>query len=89
MLIVRPVEITDAVLTATDVPEMDEAEFVFGTTYIVGDRVMVTTAGVHAVFVSLVPANQGNGVKKALLMASLAKLNATRSCCRNKLTPLL
>lgn len=60
MIILRPVTVTDAILTATDVPEADEAEFLIGTTYALGDLVMVTTTGVHSVFQSLVGGNIGN-----------------------------
>lgn len=60
MIIIRPVEITDAVLTANDVPETDEAEFLIGTSYSIGDLVMVTTTGVHEIFQSLTGSNAGN-----------------------------
>lgn len=60
MIIIRPVEITDAVLTATDVPENDEAEWSVVTSYSSGDTEMVTTDGVHSVYVSLQDTNLGN-----------------------------
>ena len=60
MIIIRPVDITDSVLSATDVPEADEAEFVLGTTYALDDVVMVTTSGVHSIFISLQNSNTGN-----------------------------
>lgn len=61
MIIVRSVEVTDAILTSTDVPEADESEFDIGTTYVsIGEKVMVTTSGVHEIFVNLTTSNLGN-----------------------------
>ena len=60
MIIIRPVEITDTVLTFSDVPENDEAEWLVGTSYNEGDRVMRTVAGTHSVYISLQNGNIGN-----------------------------
>lgn len=63
MIIIRPVDIADAVLVSSDVPETDESEWLVGTTYALGDRVMVTSAtepNVHSVYVSLQASNTGN-----------------------------
>lgn len=60
MIIIRPVQITDAVLTASDVPETDQPEWAIGTTYAEGDLVMRTTPGTHSVYVSLQGSNLGN-----------------------------
>ena len=60
MNIISPVQVTDAVLTSSDVPENDAPEFDIGTTYALNDKVMVTTAGVHSVYVSLIASNTGN-----------------------------
>lgn len=43
MKIIRPIEITDAILTGSSVVEDDYDEFVMGTTYSEGDTVMVTS----------------------------------------------
>ena len=57
MIIIRPVEILDAVLTATDVPEADAPEWLIGTSYITDDEVMVTTEtdldNNHSIFIAL------------------------------------
>lgn len=60
MNIIRPVTITDSVLTSSNVPETDAAEFLIGTSYALDDEVMVTTNGVHSIYISLQAANQGN-----------------------------
>lgn len=60
MNIIRPVTITDTVLTSSNVPEADAAEFLIGTSYALDDEVMVTNDGVHSIYISLQPANQGN-----------------------------
>ena len=60
MIILRPVEVTDAVLIASDVPENDEAEWDIATSYSEGDTEMRTVSGVHSVYVSLQNANLGN-----------------------------
>ena len=60
MIIIRPIVINDAVLTATDVTETDEDEFSLITSYSIDDTVMVTTDLVHSIFVSLTDNNVGN-----------------------------
>ncbi len=60
MIIIRTVPVTDAVLTSSDVPENDETEFTLGATFNLDDRVMVTTVGVHSIFISLINSNLGN-----------------------------
>ena len=60
MNIIRPVEITDTILVASDVPETDAAEYNPATTYAVDAEVMRTTAGVHSIYVSLQGSNTGN-----------------------------
>jgi len=60
VILVKPVTITDAMLTATDVAEADYAAYNAGTAYALGDRVIVTSAGVHKVYESLQASNTGN-----------------------------
>ena len=60
MNIIRPVTITDTVLTSSNVPEADAAEFSLGTSYALDAEVMVTTDGVHSIYISLQAANLGN-----------------------------
>lgn len=58
LTIIPPLAITPAMLTATDVPETDHAEWSSGTTYALGDRVIV--AAQHKVFQSLAASNTNN-----------------------------
>lgn len=51
-----PVQITDAMLTDTDVPEADHAAWVSGTTYALGDRCIKN----HVIWESAQAANTGN-----------------------------
>lgn len=60
MIIIRPVEVTDAILTSSDVPETDAAEYNPATTYALDAVVMRTVAGTHSVYVSLQNSNTGN-----------------------------
>jgi hypothetical protein len=53
------VEVTDAMLISTDVPEADYAVWGAGTTYALGDRVIVTT-GAHKIYESLAAGNIGH-----------------------------
>lgn len=57
LVVVKPVVVTDAMLTGTNVPEADHAAWSAATTYALGDRVIVTSVGVHKIFESLAPAN--------------------------------
>jgi len=59
MEIIPPMEMTDARLTSSDVPENDEAEWNIATAYIIDDLVMVTDDGVHNIY-SCTVANTGN-----------------------------
>ena len=57
LLILRPQPITDAILTASDVPETDAPEWAVGTTYALGD--IVKLASTHSLYESGDPANLG------------------------------
>lgn len=57
LLVLRPVDMTDAILTASDVPETDAPEYNPATTYGLGDIVQLTSA--HSVYESGDPANLG------------------------------
>lgn len=63
MIIIPPVEITDAILSATNIPEPDTgngdpAEWLIGTTYAADDEVTVSTD--HLIYVSVQAGNTGN-----------------------------
>ena len=64
LTIIRPLPITDAILDVsgsppvTNVPENDYAEWAVGTTYALGDRVILTST--HRVYESLQASNTGN-----------------------------
>jgi hypothetical protein len=58
LTIVRPLAITDTILDSTDVPENDYAEWNVGTTYDVGDRVILVST--HRIYESLQSSNTGN-----------------------------
>ncbi len=53
--VVKPFDITDAMLISTDVPETDYAEWSSGTTYALGDRRII--AATHTVWESLAGSN--------------------------------
>lgn len=53
MKIIRPITITDAILTSSNVAENDYAAYNAGTTYVGGDRCIVTTTNVHKIYESL------------------------------------
>lgn len=57
LAIVKPLPITDAMLTACDVPENDYAAWAAGTTYALGARVIVVAT--HQVYESLQAGNVG------------------------------
>lgn len=59
MKMIRPVSVTDSVLTSSTVPETDYAAYSSGTTYSIGTKVIVTT-GVHRVYESLQNGNVGH-----------------------------
>ena len=58
MKLVRPIEITDANLTSTNVPETDHAVYVPETAYAEGDTIIVIAT--HKIYESLQSANTGN-----------------------------
>lgn len=58
LTVVRPTEITPAMLVSTNVPETDYAEWASGTTYAAGDRVIL--AAQHKVYQSIAAGNVGN-----------------------------
>ena len=60
MKIIRPYAITDAILTACNVPETDYPEYVPGTTYTNGTRVIVIGSNVHTIYESLQAGNIGH-----------------------------
>ena len=60
MKVIKSQAVTDTTLTTTDVPENDYAEWLIGTTYGDGDRVIVTTPNIHNIYESVQSANVGN-----------------------------
>ena len=58
MQIIDPVAVTDETLTAASLAEDDHAEWLVGTTYNLGDRVIVVS--VHKVFESAINSNTGH-----------------------------
>lgn len=52
MQLIKPVVVTDSVLTATNIPETDYAVWNSGTSYVVGDRVISTVT--HRIYEALV-----------------------------------
>lgn len=58
LAIVEPITVTDAMLSATDVPEADYAAWSSVTTYAIGDRVIVTAQ--HKVYESVAASNLNN-----------------------------
>ena len=71
--IVKPLEITDAILISSTVPEADYAAWASVTTYAIGDRVIV--AADHAIYESMADANTGNVPKTSI--SKWAKVSAT------------
>ena len=59
MQIIKPVTVTNSILTSSNVAENDYAEWAVGTTYNVGDKVIVIGT-THKVYESLVASNLGN-----------------------------
>ena len=59
MQIIKPVTVTNTILTSSNVPENDFAEWVTGTTYATGTKVIVIGTA-HKIYESLVGGNQGN-----------------------------
>ena len=60
MKAIKPISITDAMLTSSNVTENDYTEYIPGTIYGVGDLVIITTVGIHKVYESLRAANHNN-----------------------------
>ena len=60
MKVIKSQAVTDTTLTVTDVPENDYAEWLVGTTYADGDRVIVTTPNIHTIYESAQDSNTGN-----------------------------
>ena len=58
MQVIEPLTITDSILTSSNVPEDDYAEWSSGTTYNLGDRVIVVS--VHKVYESATNSNTNN-----------------------------
>lgn len=58
MDIIKPITVTDSVLTATNIAENDYAEWLSTTTYALGDRVISTTT--HRVYESVIGSNLNN-----------------------------
>jgi len=58
MQIIKPVTVTDAILSNSNVPENDHAEWDIGTTYASGDKVI--SISTHSIYESLVDGNIGN-----------------------------
>lgn len=57
LAVVKPIAVTPSMLISTDVPETDYAEWAAGTTYAIGDRVIV--AAQHKIYQSAVASNVG------------------------------
>lgn len=57
LTVVKPIAVTPSMLVSTDVPETDYAEWDVGTTYAVGDRVIV--AAQHKIYQSAIAENVG------------------------------
>lgn len=58
MKVIPPVLVTDAMLTASNVPEADHPEWAVGTTYPMGYRVIIAAA--HRIYESVADDNVGN-----------------------------
>lgn len=60
MIIVRPMPVNDAALTACNIPEDDYTAWTVGATYAAGERVRVVAADVHKIYESLQAGNIGH-----------------------------
>lgn len=60
MIIIEPQVVTDAVLTASNVPESDHPAYAPATTYAIGDKVIVVGVDIHKIYESLQSTNTGN-----------------------------
>lgn len=59
MKIIRPITITDSILTSNNVAENDHAAYAAGTTYALGVRIIDVSANVHNIYESLQAGNLG------------------------------
>jgi hypothetical protein len=71
MKIIRPITITDAMLTASNVAETDgdSGEWAVGTAYHDGDTVRVTTTGIHKIYECLTNVTGGSSPEVDVLAA--------------------
>ena len=71
MKIIRPITLTDAMMTASNVPETDgtAGEWAVGTPYTDGQTVRVTTAGVHKIYECLTNVTGGSSPEADVLAA--------------------
>lgn len=79
MHIIEPITITDSILTACNVPENDEQEWSAGTSYSIGDAVMVTTskANIHKAYEALV--GQTAGISAGLMDVTCVDISSWTS----------
>jgi hypothetical protein len=79
MHIIEPITITDSILTACNVPENDEQEWNAGTSYNIGDTVMVTTstANIHKTYEVLV--GQTAGISAGLMDVTCVDISSWTS----------
>jgi hypothetical protein len=79
MHIIEPITITDSILTACNVPENDEQEWSAGTSYNIGDTVMVTTstANIHKTYEVLV--GQTAGISAGLMDVTCVDISSWTS----------
>jgi hypothetical protein len=60
MKIIRPIIVVDSVLTSSNVPETDYPAYAAGTTYALGNRVIVIGTNIHKIYESLQASNTGH-----------------------------
>lgn len=58
MKIIKPITVNDTILVSSNVAETDHAEWASGTTYSLGDKVIVLST--HSIYESLADSNTGN-----------------------------
>ena len=75
MKLIRPVTLTDSVLTSSNVPETDFSEWDSGTTYAVGDKVISTTT--HRIYEALLGSTGVDPTGSATDPATWLDLGAT------------
>jgi len=69
MKIIRPITLTDAMLTASNVAETDYSVWAVGTAYTAGNHSIVTTAGIHKIYEALVNVTGGSSPEVDVLAA--------------------